>query len=106
MKLRAAMREAVVVGVSLALAALTLWSLVSLTRNYAYFHDDVNRSAAAILTIAAINLATLGLGLASVREALRYRRGDSGLGRVGVLQALAAAGLALTVVSQLALDHH
>lgn len=39
--------------------------LVSLARNYVYFHDDVNRSAAAILTVASINLATLGLALAT-----------------------------------------
>ncbi len=66
----------------------------------------VNRGAAAILTAAAINLATLGLGLASVRQALHYRHGDSRLRPVGVVEALAAAGMALTVLSQLALDHH
>jgi len=105
-KSRAAMGRLVVVGVSLALAALALWVLVSLARNYVYFHDDVNRGAAAILAVAAINLATLGLALVSVREALHYRHGDSRLGRVGALEALAAAGMALTVLSQLALDHH
>lgn len=95
-----------VVGVSVSLAALALLFLFSLATNYNYFQDDVGRSAAAILTAAAINVATLGLGLASVRQALRYRRGDSRLMRVGVLEALTGACLMLTFLSQLALDHH
>jgi len=56
--------------------------------------------------LCSINVAALGLGLVSVRQAVRYRRGDSRLPRVGVLQALSAAGLLLTALFQLALDHH
>ncbi len=93
-------------GLSFALAALALWLLVALALGYSYFHDDVGRSAATILTAAAINVATLGLGLASVRQALRYRRGDSRLRRVGAVEALAATGLVLTFLWQLGLDHH
>ncbi len=93
-------------GLSFVLAALALLFLVALALDYSYFHDDVRRSAAAILTAAPINVAALALGLASVREALRYRRSGSRLRRVGALEALASTGLVLTFLWQLGLDHH
>jgi len=94
------------VGVSLLLSALALVFLVSLATHYRYFHDDVMDTVAAIVRVAMINVAALGLGLVSVRQAVRYRRGDSRLPCVGVLQALSASGLLLTALFQLALDHH
>jgi len=88
---------------SVLLMMFALVFLVGLVTGAGSYHGELHRSVGAIVGVGAISVLALGLAIASLRQAKRYRQGTARLRSVISLQALALLSLLPAFVGLLAL---